>query len=75
VRALDGCPPWPVQAPFIVTQCGHAFCMEHKDDQKFKDSTCPGCQSHLSSKGGIRKVNVYTSHLCQRPASDAHLPI
>lgn len=39
-----------------MTQCGHAFCMHHKDDQKFKDSTCPGCQAHLSSKGGMRKA-------------------
>ena len=43
-----------MQAPFIVTTCGHTFCMEHKDDPKIKESTCPGCNKHVSTKNGMK---------------------
>lgn len=42
-----------VQGPYIVTTCGHAFCMAHKDHPRIKEQTCPGCQRHLGS-GGAR---------------------
>ena len=43
-----------LQAPFIVTSCGHAFCEKHKTDASLQASTCPGCGSHLPSHGGMR---------------------
>ena len=46
-----------LQAPFIVTSCGHAFCEKHKTDASLQASTCPGCGSHLPSHGGMRLAN------------------
>ena len=44
----------PRQEPFIVTSCGHCFCMKHEHDQKIKESTCPGCGSHLARANGLK---------------------
>ncbi|KAL3898534.1 MAG: hypothetical protein SGPRY_012822, partial [Prymnesium sp.] len=48
-------------APFIVTSCGHAFCMEHQNDAKVKESTCPGCNKHVSPKDGMRMAHYKMS--------------
>lgn len=37
-----------------MTACNHVFCMEHKDLPKIKESTCPGCNKHLSPKNGLK---------------------
>ena len=43
-----------LQPPFIVTACNHMFCMSHQDDERVLAKTCPGCNSHLKSSGGLR---------------------
>jgi len=54
----------PLQAPFIVTSCKHAFCEKHTREPNFDDSTCPGCRSHVSrvgGGGGMRATNYVLS--------------
>jgi len=39
-----------------VTSCNHAFCLKHENDERIQQSTCPGCGSHLPSKGGMHRA-------------------
>jgi hypothetical protein len=43
-----------LREPFIVTSCSHAFCMDHQHDTKIKESTCPGCNKHISPSSGVK---------------------
>lgn len=56
-----------LQAPYIVTSCNHCFCMEHENDQRIQQSSCPGCAKHLPSKGGLTRA-VYA---CEKSESSA----
>jgi len=46
-----------LQPPFLVTSCNHCFCMAHKDHDSIQHHSCPGCNGHLSERGGIKQAN------------------
>lgn len=46
-----------LQPPFLVTSCNHCFCMAHKDHESIRNRSCPGCNGHLSEKGGLKQAN------------------
>ena len=51
----------PLEEPYIVTSCNHAFCRKHAEDERIKQSTCPGCGQHLPSKGGLHLAHYSVS--------------
>lgn len=46
-----------LQPPFLVTSCNHCFCMAHQDHDSIRNHSCPGCNAHLSEKGGLKVAN------------------
>lgn len=38
---------------YIITSCNHCFCMDHQNDERIKQSTCPGCGQHLPRQNGL----------------------
>ena len=46
-----------------MTTCDHAFCMEHQNHPKIKESTCPGCDKHLSPKNGMKVAHYQIAAL------------
>lgn len=44
-----------------MTSCNHAFCRKHSEDERIKQSTCPGCGQHLPSKGGLHLAHYRIS--------------
>ena len=67
-----------LQAPFIVTSCGHAFCEKHKTDASLQASTCPLRLALVARRHAARQLRRQVDHRldgAQRAAAELVLKI